>query len=682
MNQQKTITEIELILYANPHSHNVELIQQCINELEMSNSPRAATLVLYAKARIQYAQSNSKLSSELYKQCIDRFVIDNDKSGTAHSYTGLGLCYIAMEMYPQALESLNGALTLFTELDDKENLPIIFSNLSRMYFLTENYALAVDYSEQAAAKYEERNDKLGLARAITNIGIVNYYSGDYPGAFEYYDRALNLFTEIDSKYGIASVNMNIGGVHVTTGNYPLAIEYFERALAMHEELGDKIEVARTIGNMGAAYTETGNLSLGLEYITRSLLTYEELGEMAEIAGLTSNIAEIYRRLHHYDLALSNAQKSLELSNKLGLNQKSLDALCTITEIYLTMGDLVQAEQTISALDNIMALQPRSAIAAVHARCGVKISQGNLTGVADMLTSALELARNHGLKFQEAEIHNLLRDLAQKQNDLAGYIEHNNEYLRITEEINGKETATKLAMQTKEREIRAEREERDRERAVLYSTLPKAVADRIVKGEKVTGDEYHNAAVLFADIVGFTIHSSKLSATHVTRLLAEIYSELDKISEQYKVTKVKTIGDSYMCFKGDGEAIENANGIAGVALAIARSTFTWPLPDGFEYQEPRSVKFRIGVAMGHVTAGVIGTDRLQYDIWSDTVNLASRMESTGEGGRIQVNETFAQALASHTPSSVPHTLVPRGTVDVKGMGAVQTWWLQGGEVTDQ
>lgn len=119
--------------------------------------------------------------------------------------------------------------------------------------------------------------------------------------------------------------------------------------------------------------------------------------MAEIAGLTGNIAEIYRRLHHYDLALSNAQKSLELSNKLGMNQKSVDALSTIIEIYLAMEDLAQAEQVISALDNITALQPRSAIAVAHARCGVKIARGNLTGVADILTSTLELAKNHGLK---------------------------------------------------------------------------------------------------------------------------------------------------------------------------------------------------------------------------------------------------------------------------------------------
>lgn len=238
------------------------------------------------------------------------------------------------------------------------------------------------------------------------------------------------------------------------------------------------------------------------------------------------------------------------------------------------------------------------------------------------------------------------------------------------------------MQAKEREIRAEREERERERAILYSTLPKSVADRMVKGEKVTGDHFEHAVILFTDIVGITSHSSNLYPQQVTEFLAQIYTEFDKLCEKYSVTKVKTIGDSYMCFKGDGEAEENANSVARVALSIINSNFKWPVPGGGETTAPDPVQFRIGIAMGPATAGVIGTDRFQYDVWSDTVNLASRMESTGEPGRIQVNETCAQALALRIPSSVLYTLVPRGTVDVKGIGTVQTWWLEGGEVTDQ
>ncbi|MBK9184682.1 MAG: hypothetical protein IPM83_16700 [Ignavibacteria bacterium] len=142
-------------------------------------------------------------------------------------------------------------------------------------------------------------------------------------------------------------------------------------------------------------------------------------------------------------------------------------------------------------------EPRSRIQRAVNRATLLERSGDLDAAAATLQLALSEAHEHGLRSLTTSVHKALRDLAQKRNDFAGYIEHNNEFTRITEEINGKDTATKLAIQAKQREIDAERKETDKHMAVLHSTLPKHIADRVARGE-VVNDHFENASVLFVD----------------------------------------------------------------------------------------------------------------------------------------------------------------------------------------
>jgi class 3 adenylate cyclase len=273
----------------------------------------------------------------------------------------------------------------------------------------------------------------------------------------------------------------------------------------------------------------------------------------------------------------------------------------------------------------------------------------------------------------------------KQNDLAGYVEHNNECTRINEEVNGKETATKLAMQEKQREIDAERKEIDKQLAVLHSTLPKHIADRVARGE-VVNDHFENASVIFLDIVGFTSISDRIPSGHVVHLLEQIFTTLDAVCEKHNVVKIKTIGDSYMAVSF--ESVVNAATCAlEMMSALDTLEITMPpsLGDASWTKDVGDIRVRIGIHCGPVTAGVIGTARMQYDVWGDTVNVASRMESSGEPGRIHVSEAFAAELDpglrrgddggpdTHTSDSL--SLLKRGEIAVKGKGSMTTYWLE-------
>ena len=229
----------------------------------------------------------------------------------------------------------------------------------------------------------------------------------------------------------------------------------------------------------------------------------------------------------------------------------------------------------------------------------------------------------------------------------------------------------------EKRIEGESKERENERALLFGALPKSVADRMIRGEQVTGDQFEHAAVLFTDVVGFTSHTSSMHPSDVVALLANMFSAFDKLCEKHGVIKVKTIGDSYMCFKGDGDAATNASSMAALALALKGACGTWS--DG------SPVRIRLGIHIGTATAGVIGTQRLQYDVWGDTVNVASRLESTSEPGRIHVSHAFYEVLNTPTqhqldastsdgPKPPKPTFIPRGMTDLKGKGTMETYWL--------
>jgi class 3 adenylate cyclase len=218
---------------------------------------------------------------------------------------------------------------------------------------------------------------------------------------------------------------------------------------------------------------------------------------------------------------------------------------------------------------------------------------------------------------------------------------------------------------------------------------------------VSGDRFEHAAVLFADVVGFTTHSSSMDPTDVVALLEHMFSAFDAICDQHGVTKVKTIGDAYMCFKGDVGGSDNAWALAQVALAMQRTPLFWPsnvahevahevahnvahnvaheVAHNVDHNVAHKVLLRIGLHLGPATAGVIGTQRLQYDVWGDTVNVASRLESSCEPGRIHVSEAFAndlrEAFVIPNPEGVSDLhLELRGEVELKGKGLVKTFWL--------
>jgi guanylate cyclase len=201
-------------------------------------------------------------------------------------------------------------------------------------------------------------------------------------------------------------------------------------------------------------------------------------------------------------------------------------------------------------------------------------------------------------------------------------------------------------------------------ALLLNVLPEEVAQRLQSDPQSIADHFENASILFADVVDFTPLSSRLDAREVVGLLDRLFTSFDELVDRYDVEKIKTIGDCYMVAAGvPTHRPDHAQALARLALEMRECAKTC-LPD----ERDRNLRLRIGISSGPVVAGVIGRRRFLYDLWGDTVNMASRMESHGTPDEIQITRSTWELLRDDFETD------PIGLVEVKGKGEVETWRL--------
>ena len=216
------------------------------------------------------------------------------------------------------------------------------------------------------------------------------------------------------------------------------------------------------------------------------------------------------------------------------------------------------------------------------------------------------------------------------------------------------------VQDRTAELAYERERSDR---LLKNMLPAPIAERM-KGGEIIADS-HDATVLFVDICGFTAWARRRSAREVVSILDYIFRAFDEVADRHGLEKIKTIGDAYLAAAGLPQAqFDHVDRAVRAGLDIVASLPALRADTGLE------VSFRVGIHTGPVIAGVIGANKLFYDIWGDTVNVASRMESHGQTGLVHVSDDVRQLLGAR------YRVEDRGVMEIKNRGQMRTWFVHG------
>ena len=237
---------------------------------------------------------------------------------------------------------------------------------------------------------------------------------------------------------------------------------------------------------------------------------------------------------------------------------------------------------------------------------------------------------------------------------------------VTKPIQHEEVLARVTTHLKLRRLQQHLEEKEREtERLLLNVLPQSIVGQLKRGGTVAAESFSEVSVLFADIVGFTEFSAQQDPKTLIQILNELFSNFDSLVDSLELEKIKTIGDCYMVVSGaPTPRTDHVRAIAELALGIKEAVLQ------FNEKHQTSFAVRIGISSGPVVAGVLGTKKFSYDLWGDTVNVASRMESYGLPNEIQVTESTYEQLRDS------YTFQDRGEIAIKGKGEVRAYFLKG------
>ncbi|MGB3691975.1 MAG: adenylate/guanylate cyclase domain-containing protein [Spirulinaceae cyanobacterium] len=361
----------------------------------------------------------------------------------------------------------------------------------------------------------------------------------------------------------------------------------------------------------------------------------------------------------------SAEEALEILEE--LKEEGIEVALIISDQIMPgmKGDefLIKAEQLYPQIIKIMLTGQADAKAV-----GNVVNKANLYRYldkpweeTDLILTVKEALRsyrqNQQLLEQNAELQRLNSQLQQLNSSLEEKIAERTQELRRAN--------VKLEQRIAERQMAetALRLARQRSDNLILNILPAKIAEKLKQGQSIVAEQFDEATILFADLVDFTRMAAFVKPIELVDLLNNIFSEFDELADKHGLEKIKTIGDEYMVVGGVPVPQENAvEAIAEMALAMGKVVSNYPGLDNSPLQ------IRIGINTGKVVAGVIGLRRFSYDLWGDAVNIASRMESSGIPGKIQVTTSTYQKLKDK------YLLEPRGKIAIKGKGNMMTYWL--------
>lgn len=563
--------------------------------------------------------------------------------GEAKCLFTIGVCYFKKSNFVNAENYFLKSLIIYEKLNDENNISILLYNIASIYYEKSDYPKAFEFYYKSL-KLDEKNNKLkGVANNLSTIGNIFLRQSEYSKAQEYYKKAYKINKEQNNLSGIASDLGNIGLAYDYMDDYDNAELYYNKSIEIDKKLNYKKGIIISLLNLAGLDKRKSNYLKSKERIEEALILSKEINSKKDIASCLGKLASLHFDVvldTNYDFQESKTNKII--SNEINLN-KSLSFINEALEIFKEISNLTYYSSYLHLLAEIYEVKGnyKKAYETYKEYKEINDSVFNLDKAKDIAN--LEAKRENELKEKEIEILKAEKEKEKVQR-----------YAMLVGIVSlGLVIALVLV-------------QRRRSEKLLLNVLPAKIAKRLKKKEHPIADHFDNASIIFIDIVGFTTLSSGADPKRIVSVLNDIFTKFDKLADKYGLEKIKTIGDAYMAVCGIPEA--NPNHVmqtALMALSVKKEMYNYKTSDGTE------IKFRIGIDCGQVVAGVIGNRKFIYDLWSDAVNTASRMESTSESSKIQITENFKKELEKYKED---WNIENRGEFEIKGKGKMRTYYL--------
>jgi adenylate cyclase len=549
-------------------------------------------------------------------------------------------------------------------------------NVGMLYYLKGKYVETLDYWNQSLKIFEDAKDDIGVSNMLNNIGAIYFTQGADAKALEYTLRSLQIAERIGDTLRMVSALINVGNTYYNKKD-PVALNYLLKVIPLIEHNKNTEAYKVVTGNIGEIYFDNNDNARALDYFNKSI---KAAGTTYSAAFAYNGIGKIRLKEGKFSEALKNHNTALLLAKKFEDKLQEVRGLRGIADVYSKTNDVAQA---------IVYYNKAKVVAEAMDDLKVELKD---------LYKDMAMAYSKESKFSEAfayqslysDIKDTLYNIESKKK--LNQIQFDFELSKKEVEINLKESRIKSEKQArwgvtgglvlilviafiifrnsleKSKINKILDKQKDKIESLLLNILPKQVAHELQNSGSSKPRQFEEVSILFTDFKGFTSIADKLSPSDLVEDLNACFIEFDNIIEKYNIEKIKTIGDSYMC-AGNIPSPDEEHVYKIVKAALDIQAFM----EGYNKRQAEKGlqlwEIRIGLHVGPVVAGVVGKKKYAYDIWGSAVNIASRMESNGTPGKVNIS--------AHTYELIKHRFIctHRGKLYAKNLGDLDMYYVE-------
>ena len=614
---------------------------------------------------------------------------ENPQKQLADSLYNLAKKYDQAGDFKQALVFFEKSKVTYQSINETQKVGSCLTNIGITYYYQGEYLKALSYYNQSIKAYEITSYKKGIVGSLNNIGGTHYTLGNFPKALGFYKRALTIQEEIGDRELVATLKSNIGGIYSVVGDYAVAKKYYAEVYEIRQQLRDERGIARVLNSMGFDYTKQGNYEKAFENLSRALKIIEREKDKQGQIEILSSLGELFykqsafeKALSYFNLGLKYATEGNNLHyigdfqisigntfNQLGKAKAATEKCNAGLKIAKKLGEIPMQKDACKCLyksykslgDKSSALDYHEKISVLEDSLQLKETSNNMMNMEfqkQQLADSVVFVKKEAIVEQKHQ-----EEIRQKEKQRNFIIASLCVMLLVAA---GLWSSLRLVQKSRA----ALSVEKDRSEALLLNILPPDVAEELKAKGSVTAKDFELVSILFTDFKSFTQTAETMSPQSLVEEINVYFQAFDLISEKYQIEKIKTIGDAYMAAGGMAKA--DANALKNTVLAgLEMQAFVKQRAiENLQAQKP-AFEMRLGIHAGPIVAGIVGVKKFQYDIWGDTVNTASRMESNGAVGKVNISETLYQILKD----DVSFVFKARGSIEAKGKGEMSMYFVE-------
>ena len=614
------------------------------------------------------------------KKVLDLSEKLNYKAGISNACGWLAYLYEQKGEIDLALTYYQKSLRLMQELNNQKQVATCYNNIAAIYKDQGKIAEAISYHYKSLFIKIRVRDLPGIATSYNNLALIYQQQGRVPLALEFYGKAKNIYEQSKDLGGVSTTLQNIGTLYLDQKQFDVAAGYYRNALQIIRQTKDLYSEGYALNGLGGLFENQGKQDSALYYFNLALKVREQLNDKQGIAYSLNRIGNVYLHQQQIAEAKTTLQKSLVLFEEQGDKNGIVLGANSLGAVYLAEGNSSIAETYLNK-----SLQ--------YAR-----ELGYPTSIKDAAYNLMKLYRGKQNWKSALEMNDLfiqMRDSIQNDNNKKTAIKTQFKY-----EYEKKEALLKKEQEKKEAISAAEiskqklvrngfmagfavvllfagivfkqrnriAKEKQRSEELLLNILPEETAEELKSTGSAKAKDFEQVTILFTDFKNFTRVSEQKTAQELVNEINYCYSEFDKIVADHGVEKIKTIGDAYMCAGGLPTA-NTTNAEDTLRAAIKIRDFMLLENQKRKARGEDFFEIRIGIHTGPVVAGIVGIKKFAYDIWGDAVNTASRMESSGEAGKINISGSTYELIKGK------FHCIPRGKIQAKNKGEIEMYFVE-------